>query len=94
MYFKFFNCNTIFKKIYILLTSHLLCLYFLQIVILVVDSTDRERITLNKEELHRMLAHEVTTRGHCSAEGINGQKIPSILYTCFAFLGATPISLI
>lgn len=30
-----------------------------QIVILVVDSTDRERLTLNKEELHRMLAHEV-----------------------------------
>uniref|UniRef100_A0A3B3QDG5 ADP-ribosylation factor-like 5C n=2 Tax=Paramormyrops kingsleyae TaxID=1676925 RepID=A0A3B3QDG5_9TELE len=29
-----------------------------EIVILVVDSTDRERITLNKEELHRMLAHE------------------------------------
>lgn len=31
----------------------------LQIVIMVVDSTDRERLTLNKEELHRMLAHEV-----------------------------------
>lgn len=31
----------------------------LQIVILVVDSTDRERLTLTKEELHRMLAHEV-----------------------------------
>lgn len=34
----------------------------LQIVILVVDSTDRERLTLTKEELHRMLAHEVLTR--------------------------------
>lgn len=30
-----------------------------QIVILVVDSTDRERLTVTKEELHRMLAHEV-----------------------------------
>lgn len=30
-----------------------------QFVILVVDSTDRERLTLTKEELHRMLAHEV-----------------------------------
>ncbi|KAK6311551.1 hypothetical protein J4Q44_G00172150 [Coregonus suidteri] len=29
-----------------------------EIVILVVDSTDRERLTLNKDELHRMLAHE------------------------------------
>ncbi|KAL4659282.1 ADP-ribosylation factor-like protein 5B [Arapaima gigas] len=29
-----------------------------EIVILVVDSTDRERLTLSKEELHRMLAHE------------------------------------
>ncbi|KAG7504429.1 ADP-ribosylation factor 5B [Solea senegalensis] len=29
-----------------------------EIVILVVDSTDRERLTLTKEELHRMLAHE------------------------------------
>ncbi|XP_004552415.1 putative ADP-ribosylation factor-like protein 5C [Maylandia zebra] len=29
-----------------------------EIVILVVDSTDRERLTVTKEELHRMLAHE------------------------------------
>ncbi|KAK9535318.1 hypothetical protein VZT92_007705 [Zoarces viviparus] len=29
-----------------------------EIVIVVVDSTDRERLTLTKEELHRMLAHE------------------------------------
>ncbi|XP_029946468.1 putative ADP-ribosylation factor-like protein 5C [Salarias fasciatus] len=29
-----------------------------EIVILVVDSTDRERLTVSKEELHRMLAHE------------------------------------
>ncbi|KAK1799335.1 hypothetical protein P4O66_007574 [Electrophorus voltai] len=29
-----------------------------EIVILVVDSTDRERLSLTKEELHRMLAHE------------------------------------
>ncbi|TSK77059.1 ADP-ribosylation factor-like protein 5B [Bagarius yarrelli] len=29
-----------------------------EIVILVVDSTDRERLTLTKEELHTMLAHE------------------------------------
>lgn len=32
-----------------------------QIVILVVDSTDRERLSLTKEELHRMLSHEVQT---------------------------------
>ncbi|XP_016108560.1 ADP-ribosylation factor-like protein 5B [Sinocyclocheilus grahami] len=29
-----------------------------EIVILVVDSTDRERLTVTKEELHHMLAHE------------------------------------
>ncbi|XP_028311254.1 putative ADP-ribosylation factor-like protein 5C [Gouania willdenowi] len=29
-----------------------------EIVILVVDSTDRERLTISKEELHRILAHE------------------------------------
>lgn len=29
-----------------------------EIVIMVVDSTDRERLTLTKEELHRMLSHE------------------------------------
>ncbi|XP_060945924.1 putative ADP-ribosylation factor-like protein 5C [Limanda limanda] len=29
-----------------------------EIVIVVVDSTDRERLTLTKEELHLMLAHE------------------------------------
>uniref|UniRef100_A0A7N8Y9P8 ADP-ribosylation factor-like 5C n=1 Tax=Mastacembelus armatus TaxID=205130 RepID=A0A7N8Y9P8_9TELE len=29
-----------------------------EIVILVVDSTDRERLTLTKDELHQMLAHE------------------------------------
>uniref|UniRef100_A0A8C8FPI5 ADP-ribosylation factor-like protein 5C n=1 Tax=Oncorhynchus tshawytscha TaxID=74940 RepID=A0A8C8FPI5_ONCTS len=32
-----------------------------EIVILVVDSTDRERLTLNKDELHRMLEHENLT---------------------------------
>ncbi|XP_070704271.1 putative ADP-ribosylation factor-like protein 5C [Pempheris klunzingeri] len=29
-----------------------------EIVILVVDSTDRERLTATREELHRMLSHE------------------------------------
>lgn len=36
-------------------------LWLFQIVILVVDSTDRERLTLTKEELHQMLSHEVQT---------------------------------
>uniref|UniRef100_A0A8C3EW94 ARF like GTPase 5A n=3 Tax=Passeriformes TaxID=9126 RepID=A0A8C3EW94_CORMO len=31
---------------------------FLQFVIIVVDSTDRERISVTKEELYKMLAHE------------------------------------
>lgn len=33
---------------------------FLQFVIVVVDSTDRERISVTKEELYKMLAHEVS----------------------------------
>lgn len=39
-----------------------LCLItpFLQFVIVVVDSTDRERISVTKEELYKMLAHEVS----------------------------------
>lgn len=32
---------------------------FPQFVILVVDSIDRERLSVTKEELYRMLAHEV-----------------------------------
>lgn len=32
--------------------------FFLQFVILVVDSTDRERLSISKEELHKMLGHE------------------------------------
>ena len=31
-----------------------------QFVILVVDSTDRERLPITKEELYKMLAHEVS----------------------------------
>lgn len=38
-----------------LITSH-----FLKFVIVVVDSTDRERISVTKEELYKMLAHEVS----------------------------------
>ena len=40
----------------------------LQFVILVVDSTDRERLAISKEELYRMLAHEVK-----HSEFIHGQ---------------------
>uniref|UniRef100_A0A8C4Y905 ARF like GTPase 5C n=3 Tax=Testudinidae TaxID=8487 RepID=A0A8C4Y905_9SAUR len=31
-----------------------------EFVILVIDSTDRERLTVTKEELYKMLAHEVS----------------------------------
>ena len=30
-------------------------MYFFQFIILVVDSTDRERLSISKEELHKML---------------------------------------
>ncbi|TRY96555.1 hypothetical protein DNTS_007292 [Danionella cerebrum] len=39
-----------------------------EIVILVVDSTDRERLTVTKEELHRMLAHEDMKNSMSAAE--------------------------
>ena len=32
-----------------------------KVVILVVDSTDRERLSVNKEELYKMLGHEVSS---------------------------------
>lgn len=31
---------------------------FFQFVIVVIDSTDRERLTVTREELYRMLSHE------------------------------------
>lgn len=42
--------------------GHLAWTFFFspQFIILVVDSTDRERLAISKEELYRMLAHEVT----------------------------------
>lgn len=38
----------------------LITFHFLKFVIVVVDSTDRERISVTKEELYKMLAHEVS----------------------------------
>uniref|UniRef100_A0A8C7XG00 ADP-ribosylation factor-like 8 n=1 Tax=Oryzias sinensis TaxID=183150 RepID=A0A8C7XG00_9TELE len=38
-----------------------------EFIILVVDSTDRERLAISKEELYRMLAHEVKTSPHSRA---------------------------
>lgn len=35
---------------------------YLQFVILVIDSTDRERLSITKEELYKMLACEVRPR--------------------------------
>lgn len=43
----------------------ILCvIIFQQFVIVVVDSTDRERISVTKEELYRMLAHEVSMNSY------------------------------
>ena len=39
--------------------------FFFQIVILVVDSTDRERLSITKEELACMLANEVKHSNFC-----------------------------
>ena len=42
-------------------------IYFLnafQFVILVVDSTDRERLSITKEELHKMMAHDELNRAN------------------------------
>lgn len=35
---------------------------FCQFLILVIDSTDRERLAITKAELYQMLANEVSTR--------------------------------
>lgn len=53
-----------------------------QFVIVVVDSTDRERISVTKEELYRMLAHEVSIRKTESETAIKtfySNKYPFIL---------------
>lgn len=42
---------------------------FPQFVILVVDSTDRERLVISKEELYRMLAHEVSAHLEAMRKG-------------------------
>lgn len=49
----------------------------MQFVILVVDSTDRERLVITKEELYRMLAHEVSR-----------PDLP--LFFCFCFMSIRP----
>ena len=36
----------------------------LQFVILVVDSTDRERLSITKEELHKMMGHDELSRAN------------------------------
>lgn len=38
--------------------------FHFQFVILVVDSTDRERLSITKEELYKMLSHEVSRQGN------------------------------
>ena len=37
-------------------------------LILVVDSTDRERLAIGKEELYKMLGHEVSAHTHCELD--------------------------
>lgn len=39
-------------------TLELTLIPLLQYIILVVDSTDRERLSISMEELHKMLGHE------------------------------------
>jgi len=41
---------------------YLLCCMFciLQFIILVIDSTDRERLSITKEELYKMMANDVS----------------------------------
>ncbi len=37
---------------------------FFQFVILVVDSTDRERLSISRDELHKMLGHEELSKAN------------------------------
>ena len=38
--------------------------HFVQFVILVVDSTDRERLSISRDELHKMLGHEELSKAN------------------------------
>lgn len=60
-----------------------------QFLLLVVDSTDRERLSVAKEELYRMLGHEVRLAFDGRKEGI-GEKVDWITGTWLApLLGIT-----
>ena len=39
--------------------------YYMQAVIMVIDSSDRDRLHVSAEELHRMMEHEVGWRSLC-----------------------------
>ena len=38
--------------------------FFFQFVILVVDSTDRDRLSITKEELHKMMGHDELSKAN------------------------------
>ena len=53
----------------------------LQFIILVVDSTDRDRLSLTKEELYRLLAHEELSRAavliYANKQDVTGSMTPT-----------------
>lgn len=51
-------------------------------LILVVDSTDRERLAVAKEELYRMLGHEVSGEG--GGEGGKKDRLSPMWVNCHA----------
>jgi len=55
----------------------------LQFVILVVDSTDRERLSISKEELHKMLACEVGPVSHLELPYYHCSDIQTSVYLVF-----------
>ena len=44
--------------------SYFFTFLVLQYIILVVDSTDRERMSISSEELHKMLGHEELSKAN------------------------------
>ena len=55
--------------------------FVFQFIILVIDSTDRDRLSITKEELYRILAHEELSRAallvYANKQDVKGAMSPS-----------------
>ena len=54
----------IFRFIVLCILTSRKKIFFFQFVILVVDSTDRDRLSITKEELHKMMGHDELSKAN------------------------------